>query len=259
MSAPEPATGPQLPLRWRIGGLLLLLGLPLCLILGYVLAIATLNEDMRLARDSRKIQEELQKAHGEIIRLQKAVQMEKQINAETGKDLRQNKIERLALEQELNLYRSIVEPGRRQGGLQVDSVEVLDGDEAGDYTLQLLVIQLEGQRSWRKGRVGLDIIGEQDDGEVRYSLKELGGPADLPFSLRFFQSLTADIRLPDGVVPTEIVTRIQVQGDKQNESLEKRFPWPSREQATDDRTSEESSDPPCGESDCQPDQGDGQH
>ena len=80
------------------------------------------------------------------------------------------------------------------------------------------------------GSLGIRVDGSEGSRRVSLELPALlgkGGAADLKFAFRYFQTLEADLFLPDGFAPSRVVVRL-IPGGRSADAHEESFPWAPR-------------------------------
>jgi len=115
-----------------------------------------------------------------------------------------------AANEQIGFYQRVVSPETLVKGPYVHSVEVSNGDD-GRLHIQLVVAQGSNNKRAVKGKVGLQVVGFQEEKAVILPLKELvqeQADTKLVFSFRYYQVLSVDISLPVGFVPEQVVVTL---------------------------------------------------
>ena len=205
-----------------------LISLVLSLYAGYQMGVRQAAEDresLRLyAERFDKMKSEWLEAKGQADRLNKALEIEREVNRQTRGSLLAQSEELLEFEKELAFYRRVMAPDKVKDGLHVESVEIEDVSE-NRHALTLVLTQLAKRKNFLKGKVTIDILGIEDGSENRHSIADFGGEADYAYGFRFFQTIEQQITLPEQFVPTEIHVVATAKGKRKPE-ISQVFPWP---------------------------------
>jgi hypothetical protein len=112
--------------------------------------------------------------------------------------------------EQIGFYQRVVSPETLVKGPYVHSVDVSNGDN-GRLDLQIVVAQGSNNKRAVKGKLSIQVVGLQEGKEVSLPFKALvqeQAIAKLAFSFRYFQVLAADITLPVGFAPEQIVVTL---------------------------------------------------
>ena len=127
---------------------------------------------------------------------------------------------------DLAFYRSIVSPADGVQGLRIQRFEVAPGTGQHEFRLKLTLVQAMRHESVVSGLAQITIAGSQGGAPRKYTVGELLDQprAQLPFSLRYFQTLEQLVTLPEGFEPQE--TDVRLQSSKlRGGPIEQSFPW----------------------------------
>lgn len=133
---------------------------------------------------------------------------------QTNRELRD---EIAALQQEVTLYRSIMAPDENGAGMNIDEfgIQAL-GDNRYRYVLMMTHAGSDG--SWLEGSVGVNIIGENADGEREvFSLMDVSDDVDrvdIRLRYRYFQEISGELAFPEGFSPQQVRIVAQVTGNR---------------------------------------------
>lgn len=131
------------------------------------------------------------------------------------------------LEEELAFYRGIVSPGDGVAGLRIQNVEILPGPAGRAHLLRLLLVQAIVHNDRVAGTVRIRVSGTQGAEPVMLGLSELaaaGGPEELDYGFRYFQSIEQELTLPEGFVPGQVAIEIWPQ-EPRGETVTQEFEW----------------------------------
>ena len=129
------------------------------------------------------------------------------------------------LNEEVRFYKRLMAPGELERGLQVSGFTLAGGTVRPDeLSFNLLLTQATERRSWVKGRVHVDVLGQQEERDVVLSLTDLAELESYPlkFRFRYFQDFTGVLKLPEGFRPLSVVVTA-VKDNGQN--VQRTFDW----------------------------------
>ena len=117
-------------------------------------------------------------------------------------------------------------PADPSRGLQISEFALLEGAARQQYRYELLLTQVEARRSVVQGAVTIDLVGEQDGGQVVLPLTEMEPQTDYPLKYRFryFQDFSGTLALPEGFEPQRVVVTVTRQGSREA-NLQRTFDW----------------------------------
>lgn len=121
------------------------------------------------------------------------------------------------LQQEVRLYREVMAPEDNGVGLAIDefSVEALGGNR---YRFLLMMTHAGSDGTWLEGSVGVNITGENEQGEREvYTLMDVSPDidrVDIRLRYRYFQDITGEITFPEGFIPQQVRIVAQVTGNR---------------------------------------------
>ena len=132
--------------------------------------------------------------------------------------------ENLELREQVEFYRGIVSPSERSVGLNVESFKLYSAGEENLFRYELVLTQVLNNDRLVQGAVTLRLQGVSEGELLEKDFRELSPNDSVKEDLRFryFQRLEGDIRLPDGLMPREVVVLLAPKGRKK---VEKTFPW----------------------------------
>ena len=217
--------------RWRA------LAIAAAVLAGLVLVAGSfrygLHRNGYVANQTAALTEQITLHEGEIERLNKALvdaQVAAQVDRATVEELRTTleamHDERAHLREEVTFYRSLMAPSSLERGLQISEFALLEGATRQQYRYELLLTQVEARRSVVQGAVTIDLVGEQEGGQVVLPLTEMEPQTDYPLKYRFryFQDFSGTLALPEGFEPQRVVVTVTRQGSREA-NLQRTFDW----------------------------------
>lgn len=133
---------------------------------------------------------------------------------QTNRELRD---EIATLQQEVRLYREVMAPDEDGVGLSIDefSVAAAGGNR---YEFLLMMTHAGSDGSWLEGSVGVNIIGDNEEGDrVVYPLMDVSPDidrVDIRLRYRYFQDIRGEIEFPEGFTPQQVRIVAQVTGNR---------------------------------------------
>lgn len=131
------------------------------------------------------------------------------------------------LDEELAFYRSLVSPSDFDPGINIERISVypLGGR---DYRYEVVLTRMNREDNYAGGDLKLTVSADEGDERVVLALDDLlaGDPeeADTRFRFKYFQALSGQIRLPEGVTPVSV--HVQVEPDEGPvDSVDDNFSW----------------------------------
>jgi hypothetical protein len=224
--------------RWRrswliyaIGLLVVVAGAYLSFELGrYEAGYSIIDHRRSIAKLERAAAEE--RASSDELRRQLAIdETSREIDRETYTRVEANLAELQARiqaqEEELVFYRGIVGPQDGVGGLRIQSLEVVPGDDERHYVLRLVLVQGIVHSRRVSGVVKLQLEGVQDGQTTSLDASGLvaeAGGYDMAYEFRYFQGLECEVVLPVGFEPSRINAEISP-SESRADKVEQSFEW----------------------------------
>lgn len=137
------------------------------------------------------------------------------------------------LKEELAFYRGIVSPKNGEIGLHIKDISVQSVDE-NVYDLQLLLVRPMGYYGDISGQVTIQLHGvrQGETVSIRWPELALDSDTELVFSFQYYQQIGGVFRLPNGVQPTRIEVRFDVNNNG-SEEVTRTFRWQDLEAASE--------------------------
>lgn len=132
-----------------------------------------------------------------------------------------------AQDEELNLYRLLLQPDNGVKGLHIEHWRATPTAEPGTYGYRLVVRQNVDLRESLEVSLKVVLLGETAGQPVTFTLAELDEGVDrevVPLSFRYFKFFDGRLTLPEGFVPREVEISVWPRG-KKDELRVRRFAW----------------------------------
>lgn len=161
----------------------------------------------------------------EIALMKAAGRVDKEAYGRVSREIDDLESQVAELNEELAFYRDVMSPSDGDSQLQVQTVQIQQGDGERAYRLRLVLVQPGPQDQRVTGSLDVALSGNGSDGKTRLSLDDLGGrPDDLRYAFRYFQILEQDITLPEGFEPERVEIRLNP-ARRGADDIEADFPW----------------------------------
>ena len=163
--------------------------------------------------------------------LSKGAEIDAAVLAQTRTEVAEGRARMARLEQEVTLYRSLVDGSVRTAGVSVHSLDIarVAGSEGQRYRYRLTFIQRAERPTEVQGLALITVVGTRDG--KAHSLP-LPGPDErrsgnrVPFRFVYFQTLEGDFSLPEGFQPAQVRIRTQINARKgKPQPAERTFEW----------------------------------
>lgn len=132
------------------------------------------------------------------------------------------------LEQSNHLYRQLMEPEKNRQGINISSWLVTELPEPRHYQFELVLQHLSVEHRVVSGRLSVTLTGSENGVSKSYSLDKLSTDIqkpDIPVKLRFYQTLSGKLVLPDGFQPVRVEVTAETAGGK---PVTASFDWNAR-------------------------------
>jgi len=194
--------------------------------------LTAMNEITDLQSNLAKQTLEIRKLREQEAILETAARIDKEAYGQVDTELVQLQAKVSELEENLEFYRAIVAPDDTKG-VQVQDVRIIALEVDGQYRLQIYLTQALRSDRTIAGRVSLRLAGRSAEGPVELDIEgilvdsELKAPAR--FSFLYFQEIGADIALPEGFAPENLIIEARPDG-KKAKTVEESFFWEPKEE-----------------------------
>jgi len=139
------------------------------------------------------------------------------------------------VEEQLRFYKGIMVPDDGGRGLSLRPIELVALDEDRRYACRIVVQQEARQHDLLKGKLVVEVFGEQFEQQVSYPLSALSETIDdgaLALRFRYFQAIEGELSLPEGFEPAGISLIATATAPRKVE-VRAEFPWLVQESFTD--------------------------
>lgn len=191
------------------------------------LEVETLRDERRqLSRELREARAEVTRLREQVVYVQRSTEIDVQACDGVRASLGELQAETADLREQLAFYRGIVSPEQARAGVRVHELKFAPTDTAGRYRYDLILIQSVRHDRRVDGRIDVQLVGQQEAEERRYSLSELDttGAGNLVFSLKYFEEFSGTLNLPRGFTPARVVVTL-VPGAGGAPKIEESFEW----------------------------------
>jgi hypothetical protein len=145
--------------------------------------------------------------------LQAALDVEREASAKVRGELAEAQAAIAQVEQEVDLYRGLLDSSAQQSGLAVHQFEIEQAGAANAYRYRLILVQRTRRYSEIGGTLKLAIRGSAEGVPRVLPLSEVGiprGTGSLPLRLMYFQVIEGEFDLPTGFAPKEVLIDAEV-------------------------------------------------
>lgn len=161
--------------------------------------------------------------------LERAEEVEREARGRLRGVIKQHEQRIAELEKELAFYRNLVSPSKMEPGLHVRQARLrpVDGMDR-VYAYEVVVSQVNESDTYVSGRIDWRIEGRRGGESVTAKLSEwvTGDGADTQFRFKYFQRLSGQIQVPQGLEPIRVQLLVLPSGDRL-EALEQSYSWDS--------------------------------
>lgn len=132
------------------------------------------------------------------------------------------------LKEKLAFYQRIMAPEKINEALYIQDFRLLKIPGSSNFKFMLTLSQGVGKKRAIKGSISLWVVGQLDGENRELQLKELidAPKSSLPFSFRYFQTISSDLTFPEGFVPESLSIKVKP-SNKGAEAVEREWDWKS--------------------------------
>lgn len=219
----------------RLAPIALLLALPTAFYAGHWQSQRQFAERLGQARVQAE-QLQLRTAELEQLRRQLAVvdsgaQLARQAGEQSRQTIKLLEEQVFQLQQELATYKEVLAPDSSREGLRIRAFQLQSTSDPRRFRFQVLLSRVGSDEQPLEGRLQVELRGRQGGRSRSLPLAELAAtvPVEgLPFAFRHFQAIPeggqfAELEMPEGFEPLEVLLRARVKGQRQ--PLERSFRW----------------------------------
>jgi hypothetical protein len=120
-----------------------------------------------------------------------------------------------SLQESNNFYRQLMDQPEKNKGLTIGSFKVEAMDQPQHFRYELVIQQLTTEHRLSEGKINITVTGNVGENTRSYSITELSdkpGKMDIPLKLRFYQTITGNVVLPEGFVAKKVDVSAQKNG-----------------------------------------------
>ena len=186
---------------------------------------AAIEQAGRLSAKNSQLEQESKTLKERITQLERKLQID-QVAYEKLTSTLNNSSEYISeLRADLDFYQSIISPEDNQPGVKVHDLKINESPEGEEYNYKLTLVQALNHESLVRGEVNMALSAIRKDVPVTIEFAELGVPPG-KLKFRYFQILTGQFNLPDGVTPQSIEVNLDVKSNNRKSHNEDRvFIW----------------------------------
>jgi hypothetical protein len=165
---------------------------------------------------------------GEVARRDVTRQVDEQAQAETQAMIGELQAELARQQQDLDFYRGLVSERFGAGSLKIQQLSVTPGDGERAFVVQVTLVQTTLRDQLANGTLSIALDGARGGALVRLPMREIavGGRSQVTFTLRYFQTLSIPLLLPEGFEPASL--RVEFRSNRSGpEPQQQTFPWAS--------------------------------
>ncbi len=179
-----------------------------------------------LSNDYEMLQESEAKLRQQVANLESGRAIDDLAKEEIKETIRNYKSSISQLETDVSFYQNIMAPSDNAKGLQVQKVEIKAGAIKNRFAYKIVLAQVADNKAYVKGIVAVNLIGMQGDKKKIIPLRDISEQKELgiKFKFKYFQDLSGELILPEGLVPESIQVVAQSKGKKASR-LEQSFEW----------------------------------
>jgi len=186
-------------------------------------------EKAAMSRQSDECREQLEECRQQAVNLSKGAEIDAAVLAQTRTEVAQGRARMARLEQDVTLYRSLVEGSVRTGGVSVHSLDIarVSEAEAQRYRYRLTFIQRAERQVEVKGFAVISVSGTRNGKALSIGLPGPGGRQSgnrVPLRFVYFQTLEGDFSLPEGFQPLQVRVRAEIKAGRPQQA-ERTFDW----------------------------------
>ncbi|MEX1057057.1 MAG: DUF6776 family protein, partial [Natronospirillum sp.] len=171
----------------------------------------------RLSQLLDRSDEELRTLRRSAAVLERGAEVDREAAERVRQTNRELRDEIASLEQEVRLYRGIMAPEENGVGPAVDEFAIQNLSE-NSYRFALIMTHAGSDGSWLEGSVGVNIVGENANGEREvFPLMDVSPEydrVDIRLRYRYFQEIRGEMTFPEGFTPQQIRVVAQVTGNR---------------------------------------------
>jgi len=204
---------------------------PLVFALGYVAGARYFGERMsewrNLTDENNRLRETVSEQGQQVANLELADRVNKMAEEKLRQQLAALQTEQVDLENDLNLYRNLVEDDSDPVGFTLESFSVRKGDQPNRFVYDMVLRRKDVLSQAVDFAVSLELKGELHGIPFSAGYKEVDPNVNsdvVSVSIKYFRVIQGVLELPDHFSPANVVISIYQEG-KADSLLIKEFPW----------------------------------
>ncbi len=168
-------------------------------------------ERRQLSRDLRATRAQVEQIKGQLVYAERSTEIDGQACDAVRESISDLQAETSELREQVAFYRGIATPEQARAGVRIQEIRLSkSAQERNGFRFALTLIQATRQEKRLAGRIEMTVVGRSAGIERSLRIDELAPELaqNLLFSLKYFEELTGEFRLPDGFKPRRLVVRL---------------------------------------------------
>lgn len=184
------------------------------------------DQRRQLARDLRESRAETKELREQVAYLERTREIDAQASAQVRGSLAELEAEVAELREQIAFYQVIVSPQESRLGLRVLEAHLRPSAQPDLWTLELVLIQSAQRDKPATGGIDVTVTGFLNGKEQTLELEQLLLPDQRldAFEFRYFQELSAGLKLPPGYNPKRLTVTLRPDGAGSNRVVEE-YEW----------------------------------
>jgi Skp family chaperone for outer membrane proteins len=182
-----------------------------------------------LEKEVKQLQASLQSARDELALHRTSTKVAESAQAQVRQEIKTLRDQVAELEEAVAFYKNVMAPGSEEEGLHIEKLDISATDEANVYSYKLVLTQLGDNRAYLAGQVQMNLSAREADQDLSLGGSDmLAEGSETKFRFRYFQELTGQLKLPEGVSPSRLKVEAVATG-RRRDRAEKDFTWQLQE------------------------------
>ena len=161
-----------------------------------------------LVAELQTVQTENADLRRQIAILDRSSVMDQRANEEVQSTIRMLRERVAQLEEDIVFYRQVVSEETEDTGLVIGQFDISATAQAERFRYKLVMRQEDADGdTFLQGHVNVNIVGQQNNEQVVYSLRDISADEDeldIRLRFKFFQNIEGEMELPEGFTPDRI-------------------------------------------------------
>ena len=176
-------------------------------------------------RQAQSIEDKNRTIYQELALLRRQSKIDKATIDELKKSHGQLMGELVTVREELSFYRQVVAPEKISALISIQTFKIEPQQEKDVYDLALTLVQTKKRRSTLVGSLEMLVEGTRKGKTVTYSYPDIAvGNKKIAFSFKYFQNISARIKIPKGFTPSKVFVRAYLKG-KNKAEVNEDYSW----------------------------------